>query len=71
MEYVAARYLNYLDEMQYRIYITDTLKACFELNVRWYDLIRPKPAAPEKTADEIKAELTEKYGITFVEEGEP
>ena len=67
MEYVASRYLNYLDELQYRVYITDTLKVRYQIDCRWYDLVHRKKPEPVKTADEIKAELAEKHGINFKE----
>lgn len=70
MEYVASRYLNYLDELQYRVYITDTLKARYQIDCRWYDLVHRKKPEPAKTAEEIKAELEEKHGIVFKEDAE-
>lgn len=47
-----------MEELMYRVYITDTLKGLVGGSERYYDLINTT-AAPEetRTADEIKAEV--------------
>lgn len=47
-----------MEELMYRVYITDTLKGLVGGSERYYDLINAT-AVPEetRTADEIKAEV--------------
>lgn len=47
-----------MEELMYRVYLTDTLKGLAGGSERYYDLINAT-AAPEetRTADEIKAEV--------------
>lgn len=50
MRYYAARYKQMADERIYRIYVTDALKAGFNLDKRYADYLKP----PEKrSATEI------------------
>lgn len=59
----------------YRIYITDTLKMIAENTAkfaggsvpksRYAEIIEPKPAEPEKSAEEIIAEVNARCGLTM------
>ena len=52
MRYVKARVKQALDEMAYRIYITDALKVIGGLNIRYADLIK-RPIEETRTKEEI------------------
>ena len=67
MRYVIARYEEYQQEMAYRIYISDRLYRDDEhrfipAKARLADYLRPKEE-PEKTGDEIVAEVIAKAGL--------
>ena len=42
MAYVNARYKQYIDDMTYRIYITDSFRAFTKAEDRYIDYIHPK-----------------------------
>ena len=68
MRYVIARYGEYQDEMAYRIYISDRLyrdskNYYLPIDERYVDFIKPKKKAPQKTGDEIVAEVIAKAGL--------
>lgn len=67
MRYVISRYKAYQKEMAYRIYITDSLFYLGQmksLNVRYYDLVNPRPKET-RTGDEIALDVIEKAGLRF------
>ena len=52
MRYVLARLKVYHREEAYRIYVTDSLRALGNLNVRYVDVIKPQKIET-RTSDEI------------------
>ena len=59
MRYVFARFRQEQREEAYRIYITDTIKGYFGVNIRYADLFKPKET---RTADEIIDTIRKKLG---------
>lgn len=54
MRYVTARLLEESRDLTYRIYVTDSLKALTEANVRYIDLIhQQKQKVETRTSNEI------------------
>lgn len=67
-----ARFDKTIREETYRIYITKSLQLAPQnqwLTKDYYDIINPDniPDTPEKSGDEIAAEIIEKAGLTFGE----
>lgn len=66
----------YVDELNYKIYITDTLKMIAESSAkrfggavpskRYYEIIERKPVEKEKSAEEIIDEVNAKCGLTMI-----
>ena len=60
VEYCAAKYVERQRDLLYRMYITDAIKARYDLNVRYYDLAFPDlqqeetEEEAERKAEEIK-----------------
>lgn len=62
MRYVMARIKDDERDMIYRIYVTDSLKAIGQLDVRYYDFIKNTPIetrSAEEIIDHIKGKLND------------
>lgn len=57
MAFVTEKIKEKQEEMTYRIYVTDALKALTGSTVRFYDLVADDEPKPEKTSEQIKAEI--------------
>lgn len=57
MAFVIEKIKEKQEEITYRIYVTDALKALTGATVRYYDLIADDDPKPEKTSEQIKAEI--------------
>lgn len=57
MSFVTEKIKEKQEEMTYRIYVTDALKALTGATVRYYDLVADDDPKPKKTSEQIKAEI--------------
>lgn len=68
MGYCNARFVEYTEELSYRIYVTDGVKYILEgrglakVSKRYIDIIRPTPE-DKRTAEQIISDLTKKAGL--------
>lgn len=76
IEYLYQFIQQYINERNYKIYVTDTLKMIAENtakmnggsvpNMRYIELVERKPVEKEKSADEIINEVNAKCGLTMI-----
>lgn len=65
MRYVESRCNEYDRDEAYRIYVTDSLKIIGNLDIRFYDLLRPgveETRTPEEIIENISAKLMKAGG---------
>lgn len=77
-DYLSECIVIYLQDLRYKEYITDCLKMIAENttkpyggnapNIRFADIIDPKPKAKEVKAEDIIDALNKKCGLTMIEE---
>lgn len=53
-----------MKSVTYRVYVTDSLKALANSNVRWYDLIKPQKETKPVSVDDVVAKLKDS-GLNF------
>ena len=76
VEYLYLHIQEYVEERNYKIYITDVLKMIAENTAKVYggnvpkkryaELIEHKPVEKEKSAEEIIADVNERCGLTMI-----
>lgn len=62
MRYTNSRFMQYMREYMYRIYLTDGIKHICGFNKRWHDMVNYEPAKhvevnPEEIKNTIKSKL--------------
>lgn len=57
---MAARQKAADEEKAYKIYVTDSLKAAYNLNARYVDFLEPQKPEDTRTAEEIISDISAK-----------
>ena len=53
LDYVLKRYKAEQNDITFKIYVTDALKALARMNIRYWDIIDTSPKKPERSSEEI------------------
>ena len=60
MKYALARLKAEGEARAFRVYVTDALKAAYNLNMRYYDVVCPREPGKERSAEEIISSIVSK-----------